>query len=106
MAALASLRLVKRPAAGPCSCVEITGEVTCGACGGVHIISTRRRELLRDAVVEAARHLVASLLVEEREMLREPGGPAYGARVVDAADALQTLRDACAAERAARGDAR
>jgi hypothetical protein len=55
----------------------------------------RRQDLLREGVIEAARAVMAQTLVRERRM---------GLADVTAAeaDALQTLRDACAAERSAR----
>lgn len=98
------LRLVKA-----CSCPtlpDLLGEVHCHRCGGTIELVHPRERLLEGAVVEAARHLVATMLVEERESLRSPEGPAYTARVVDVADALQTVRDSCAALRAYRGGAR
>ena len=59
-----------------------------------------RRELLRDAVVEAARALLAAELRRERV----EGARLYSDLDCQVADALQTLRECLSAERAARGE--
>ena len=59
-----------------------------------------RNELLRTAVVEAARHFVAWQLRDEHAGHKGIFGEVPTCEV---AEALQGLRDACAAERAARG---
>lgn len=60
-----------------------------------------RRELLRDAAIEAARAYMAAQLRAERE---EPHQTSRRRRWTGPElDALQTLRDALAAERASRG---
>jgi GMP synthase-like glutamine amidotransferase len=57
-----------------------------------------RQELLRDAVVEAARHVMAWHLREERNL------PEYARTLAttETVEALQGLRDALSCERAAR----
>jgi hypothetical protein len=64
-------------------------------------ISPRARELARDTAIEAARRFMAAELRLERAVLRGATNP------IDLeftqADALQTLRDSLAAERALRG---
>ena len=58
----------------------------------------QRRELLRDAVIEAARQVLAWHLREERTL------PDYSRTLAttETVAALQDLRDACHAERASR----
>lgn len=60
---------------------------------------TSRRELLREAVIEAARHYMAAHLVAERQENAPPRFEATEDAVMQRDDALQTLRDALAAER-------
>jgi hypothetical protein len=58
---------------------------------------TQRQELLRDAVVEAARHLMARQICDDRL-------PSYmrGIPTTETQEAWQTLRDSLFAERKAR----
>lgn len=67
----------------------------CSRCTG----PSDRQELLRDAVVEAARQVMAWHLREERTL------PDYMRTLTttETVEALQVLRDALASERAARG---
>lgn len=83
----------------PCRC-DNDGLLTCAECDGVvRVVRARaqRQELLRDAVQESARHLLARMLVEERK------NPLALVRLSpDTHDAIQNLRDACASERKVR----
>jgi hypothetical protein len=58
-----------------------------------------RQAMLKDAVVEAARQFLAWHLVNERA---RRGSLFDSIPTSEVVDALQTLRDACAVERAAR----
>lgn len=92
------LRLVGEGKACSCPNVkELLGDIHCHRCRGRLLLVHPGEMLAREAEREALRHLVACLLVEERESLRSPEGPAYTHRMMDLADALQTARDVCAA---------
>ncbi len=93
-------------AAPPCTCPDLAPTMMCAECDGEVRVAYPRRELLRDAVVEAARHYLASYLVHEREENRPPDYEASEDAAAERGDALQALRDALAAERAARGGPR
>lgn len=79
----------------PCRC-DNDGLLTCAECDGVvRVVRARaqRQELLRDAVQESARHLLARLRKNPLALMRLSP---------DTHDAIQNLRDACASERKVR----
>lgn len=87
-----------------CTCPDLGPALECAECNGEVRVLVPRRELLRDAVVEAARHYLAAYLVHEREENQAPEYEASPAAIMERDDALQTLRDACHIERRARGE--
>lgn len=61
-----------------------------------------REQLLKEAVIEAARQLMAAELRVERAAARDASGQAWDDVVWAKENAWQTLRDSLSAERATR----